>query len=261
MTTTKKIAVAGATGRLGRHVVDVLKEQGHEVVAFSRANGVDIESGAGLLEALKGVEVVIDAASTPSADKDIATEFFTAAAKNLYEAGLQAGVERLVVVSIIGIDDTVAGYNAAKLAHEKALLEGPLPVQILRAAQFHELVEVMMGWGTQGEVAYVANMKTQLVAARSVAEALVDLAVNPLPESLDAPFPEIAGPRAETMAGAAALLAARRGAPAEVREVSDPDNADREIFEDGTLLASPHAVLAGPTFAEWIEATETAASR
>ncbi|WP_433730508.1 SDR family oxidoreductase [Nocardia sp. CA-129566] len=259
MSNTKKIAVAGATGRLGRHVVDVLNEQGHEVVAFSRANGVDIETGAGLLDALEGVDVVIDASSTPSADKDIATEFFTASAKNLHEAGHKAGVERLVVVSIIGIDNTVAGYNAAKLVHEQALLEGPLPVQILRAAQFHELVEVMMQWGTQGEVSYVANMKTQLVAARSVAEALVDLAVHPLPESSAGPFPEIAGPRAETMASAAALLAARRGTPAEIREVSDPDNADREIFENGTLLASPHAVLAGPTFAEWVDATEPAA--
>jgi uncharacterized protein YbjT (DUF2867 family) len=32
-----KIAVAGATGRLGRHVSEVLAERGHEVVAISRA--------------------------------------------------------------------------------------------------------------------------------------------------------------------------------------------------------------------------------
>ena len=37
-----KIAVAGATGRVGRHVVDVLEEQGHEVVAISRSAGVDV---------------------------------------------------------------------------------------------------------------------------------------------------------------------------------------------------------------------------
>ncbi|WP_433660185.1 SDR family oxidoreductase [Nocardia sp. CA-128927] len=259
MTTTKKIAVAGATGRLGKHVVDVLTEQGHEVVAFSRKNGVDIETGAGLVEALDGVQVVIDAASTASADKDIATEFFTAAARNLHEAGQKAGVERLVVVSIIGIDNTTAGYNAAKLAHEQKVLEGPLPVQILRAAQFHELVEVMTQWGTQGDVAYIAAMRTQLVAARTVAEALVELAVNPAPEATDAPFPEIAGPQPETMAGAATLFANRVGGPARIIESSDPDNADRDAFEDGTLLPSPHATLAGPTYAAWLEATYPAA--
>ncbi|MEV6556434.1 NAD(P)H-binding protein [Nocardia sp. NPDC051756] len=259
MTTTKKIAVAGATGRLGKHVVDVLTEQGHEVVAFSRKNGVDIETGAGLVEALDGVQVVIDASSTPSADQDVATEFFTAAARNLHEAGQKAGVERLVVVSIIGIDNATAGYNAAKLAHEQRLLDGPLPVQILRAAQFHELVEVMTQWGTQGDVAYVANMRTQLVAARTVAEALVDLAVNPAPESTDGPFPEIAGPQPETMAGAATLLTAHLGSPLRIIESSDPTNPDREAFEDGTLLARPHATLAGPSFAEWVEATYPAA--
>ena len=36
-----KVAVAGATGRLGRHVVDVLAERGHQVVPMSRATGVD----------------------------------------------------------------------------------------------------------------------------------------------------------------------------------------------------------------------------
>ena len=34
----RKIAVAGATGRVGRHVVDVLREQGHEVVAIARSS-------------------------------------------------------------------------------------------------------------------------------------------------------------------------------------------------------------------------------
>ncbi|MGW4714147.1 SDR family oxidoreductase [Nocardia sp. NPDC004260] len=253
MVKATKIAVAGATGRLGRHVVDVLNEQGHDVVAFSRADGVDIETGRGLVDALDGVRVVIDVSSTPSPDREVATAFFTAAARNLHEAGQKAGVERLVVASIIGIDGTTAGYNAAKLAHERALLEGPLPVQILRAAQFHELVELMMGWGTQGDTAYLAGMRTQLVAARTVAEELVRLALGPAPETTAAPFPEIAGPQPETMAGAATLLAARRGAPAHVVEVSDQDNPDREVFENGGLLPGPHAKLAGPTFAEWVE--------
>ncbi|MEU7988681.1 hypothetical protein AB0B56_27820 [Streptosporangium canum] len=35
-------AVAGAAGRLGRHVVDARTERGHRVVPMSRAAGVDI---------------------------------------------------------------------------------------------------------------------------------------------------------------------------------------------------------------------------
>jgi nucleoside-diphosphate-sugar epimerase len=37
-----KIAVAGSTGRVGRHAVDVLKARGHDVVVIARSNGVDL---------------------------------------------------------------------------------------------------------------------------------------------------------------------------------------------------------------------------
>ena len=142
-----KIAVAGATGRVGRHVVDVLKAEGHDVVAMSRSGGVDVVTGQGLALALTGVECIIDAATGPSPDQKAATEFFTSAARNLHQAGERAGVRRMVVVSIIGIDRFTAGYGAAKIAHEKAMLSGPIPVRVLRAAQFHEFVAQLVEWG------------------------------------------------------------------------------------------------------------------
>mgnify|MGYP003543159363 CR=1 FL=1 len=73
------IAVAGATGRVGHHVVDVLEGRGHDVVAISRSLGVDVVTGEGLAEALAGVETVVDAATGPSPEEQAATEFFTAA--------------------------------------------------------------------------------------------------------------------------------------------------------------------------------------
>jgi uncharacterized protein YbjT (DUF2867 family) len=60
MQARRKIAVVGATGRVGRHVVDVLTAGGHDVVAMSRSGGVDVVSGDGLAAALAGVECVID---------------------------------------------------------------------------------------------------------------------------------------------------------------------------------------------------------
>ncbi len=142
-----RIAVAGATGRVGRHVVDVLNEGGHDVVAISRSNGVDVITGDGLAAALEGVEVVIDTSTGPSAEQGPATEFFLTATRNLEEEGVKAGVRRLVLVSIIGVDRSSGGYGAAKLAQERAVLAGPIPGRILRAAQFDEFVEVLMGWG------------------------------------------------------------------------------------------------------------------
>jgi uncharacterized protein YbjT (DUF2867 family) len=250
----RKIAVAGATGRVGRHVVDVLEQQGHEVVAMSRSRGVDIVTGDGLAEALPGVESIIDVATGPSPDKDIATEFFTTAARNLQEAGERAGVRRIVVVSIIGIDRLSGGYSAAKLAHERASLAGPIPACVLRAAQFHEFVEQLMQWGRQGDVVYVPRMRTQLVAARTVAEALADLAVAPEPVHVaERPFPEIAGPREEDFVAVAKLLASRRGDTARIEGASNPDDPDSVLSENGALLPGPHATLAGPTFEEWLD--------
>jgi uncharacterized protein YbjT (DUF2867 family) len=247
-----KFAVAGATGRLGHHVVDVLHERGHETVPVSRTTGVDIITGDGLDTALAGTEVIIDAATGPSPEQEAATGFFTTATQNLQAAGSRAGVRRIVVVSIIGIENSAEGYNAAKVEHERAMLAGPIPAQILRAAQFHEFVEQLVDWGTQGDVAFVPVMRTQLVAARTVAETLVELGLAPTPGTAGTPIPEVAGPREERLADAARLLVARRGGPIRVQEVSDPANPDRDLFENGGLLPSPHARLAGPSYADWL---------
>ena len=256
MSERTRIAVAGATGRLGRHIVDVAEERGYEVVPMSRSLGVDVVTGEGLANALEGVETVIDAAAYPSNEQGPATDFFVASSWNLHQLGAQAGVQRLVVVSIIGIDRFSAGFLAAKKVHEQAVLEGPIPVSILRAAQFHEFVEPLVSWTRrENGVRYVPNMQTQLVAARTVAEALVDIATDTEAAGggASAPFPEIAGPRAETLVDVATLLAARRGESVRIEGVTDPADPDRDAYEHGGLLPGPDATLAGPTYEDWLE--------
>ena len=250
MQAPKRIAVAGATGRVGHHLVDVLTERGHEVVPISRSQGVDVVTGDGLAEALRGVDIVVDAATGPDPDEALATKFFTAAARNLTDLGRHAGVSRVVVISIIGTDKTPSGYAAAKVAHERAYLDGSIPPTVVRAAQFHEFVEQMVAWGTQGEVAYVPNMRTQLVAARFVAEAVADVVAS---ETDDGRIIEVAGPREETLFDAATLLAERRGEPLKIEAVRDPADPNTPVYESGGLLPNPGAVLGGPTFEAWLE--------
>lgn len=245
-----RFAVAGATGRLGRHVVDVLTEQGHRVVPMSRATGVDISTGDGLAEALAGAEVIIDVASAAGPEQEAATEFFRASARNLAEYGRKAGVRQITVASIIGADRATAGFLAAKNVHEQLLRDGPLPVRILRAAQFHEFVGQFLDW-RQGEIAYVPALPAQLVACRTVAEQLVELALSPDEPAPGAPVPEIAGPRKEILAEAAALLGADRGIP--VVAVDGSAMPDAELAAQGAFLPGPHATLAGPTFPEWLQ--------
>lgn len=244
-----KIAVTGATGRLGRPLVDILEGQGHEVVPIARSMGVDVISGQGLAEALDRVDSIIDAATGPSPDEQEATEFFTTSARNLHEAGVAGGVKRVVLVSIIGIDKFSSGYNAAKLAQEQAALAGPIPTRILRAAQFHEFVEQLLDWGRQGEVAYVPAMRTQVVAARTVAETLAELVVDSEPTG---PTLEVAGPRAERMVELARMVAAHRGNSLQVLESTEyfPES---ELYDSDAPLPGPDAKLAGPTFEEWLK--------
>ncbi|GAP49108.1 SDR family oxidoreductase [Streptomyces azureus] len=250
---TSKFAVAGATGRLGRHVVDVLAERGHHVVPMCRATGVDIITGEGLAEALTGADVIIDVASWHASGQETATEFFRTATRNLHEDGRRAGVGRIVAVSIIGADKATAGFVAAQQVHEEAHLSGPLPVRILRAAQFHEFVGQLLDW-QQGDVAGIPPLPSQLVACCTVAETLVDLATDPdAPAQPDpgTPIPEIAGPRKETMSEAAGLLGARRGV--KVVEVDGSGMPDAETAAAGGFLPSPHAKLAGPAFQKWLD--------
>jgi uncharacterized protein YbjT (DUF2867 family) len=254
---SQRIAVTGATGRVGSHLVEILAQRGHDVIPIARSRGVDVVTGEGLDAALVGVETIIDAATGPSPDEEQATAFFTASARNVQRAGAAAGVKRIVVVSIIGIDKFHGGYNAAKLAHEQTLLEGPLPVRIVRAAQFHEFVGPLVGWTVQDGVAHIPEMRTQLVAARVVAEALADAAEEP--EIRNGRITEVAGPQPERLAEVAAVLFASRGDSVEIREsrgglLAQPGDPDADAYAEGAALPNPGATLAGPTFEEWLEA-------
>lgn len=81
-----------------------------------------LRSGApqGLSNALDGVDVVIDVANASTIEEGPATEFFTTVAGNLQRAGAERGVRRIVILSIVGIDQADFGYYRAKLARERA---------------------------------------------------------------------------------------------------------------------------------------------
>jgi uncharacterized protein YbjT (DUF2867 family) len=245
-----KIAVTGATGRLGSQLVEVLEGQGHEVVPIARSKGVDVITGVGLAEALQGVDAVVDLATSPTPDEKEATEFFTTSARNLQEAGVKAGVKRIVLVSIIGIDRFKTGYNAAKQAQEKAALDGPIPTRIVRAAQFHEFVGQLLDWGRQGDVAYVAAMRTQVVGAHALAEVLADVLAD---SEATGPTIEVAGPRAERLADLARLLTEHRGESLKVVETNEffPEG---DVYDSDAPLPGPGAKLVGPTYEEWLNA-------
>ena len=105
---------------------------------MSRETGVDVATGAGLDEALTGVDRIVDVTNAGTTEEKPATSFFTAVSERLQQAGARAGVQGVIVLSIVSIDRLQHGYWAAKLQHERVAQSGPVPTSILRSTQFHE---------------------------------------------------------------------------------------------------------------------------
>ncbi len=88
-----KIVVIGGTGLIGSKVVQKLKAKGHEAIAAAPNTGVNTITGEGLIEALRGAQVVVDVANSPSFEDQAAMDFFQTAGKNLAQAEIANGRE------------------------------------------------------------------------------------------------------------------------------------------------------------------------
>ena len=141
-----RIAVVGGTGLVGRHIVDAFATTDVDVVVVSRENGVDLSTGAGLDQAFAGVQRVIDVSNAGTTDEAEATAFFTAVGQHVQAAAGRADADRIVLLSIVGIDRVASGYYAAKLAHEEVTKAGDVPTVVLRSTQFHEFAGQVLTW-------------------------------------------------------------------------------------------------------------------
>lgn len=244
-----RIAVAGGTGRVGRHVADIARARGHDVVVLTRASGVDLVSGQGLAVALDGADAVIDVVSTDTLDPDESVAFFGTTTRALQEAATAASVGHHVALSIVGIDRAPHGYYAGKLEQERLVQSGTVPWTILRATQFHEFAAQMYDAAAAGPFHLAPRMRTQPVAAREVADRLVALAEQrPAGRARD-----LAGPREESLVDMVRAYARARGSRAWIPAIPLPGALGR-AQRDGSLLPSTDADLGVQTFAEWLAA-------
>ncbi|GAA2454135.1 SDR family oxidoreductase [Agromyces soli] len=242
-----RIAIAGGTGTVGRHIVEVARERGHETVVLARSAGVDLTTGAGLAAALAGVDAVVDAANVNAIDRETAERFFTGTSRTLLAAEREAGVRHHVLLSIVGIDRIPYAYYEAKLAQERVVAAGGVPHTILRATQFHEFAGQMAGRLRVAGIQLAARMRTQPIAAREVAEHLVARAEGePLGRARD-----LAGPREEQLAELIRRLVRAEGRRGPVLPVSLPIRGMGEMRR-GAALPGPDAELGWQTFAEWL---------
>jgi uncharacterized protein YbjT (DUF2867 family) len=242
-----RLAVAGGTGVVGRHVVEVARRRGHDVVVLARSEGVDLTTGAGLAERLAGVEAVVDATSIRSQKPKETEAFFGGVTRNLLAAEAQAGVGHHVVLSIVGIDDVPSGYYRGKVHQERVLAGGAIPWSVLRATQFHEFAEQALHFVRIGPFSLVPRMLSQPVAAVEVAEALVDL-VEAGPSGR---VPDLAGPERLQMVELSRRVSKSRGLGRRVVPVRLPGAAGRGM-RSGGILPTSDGPRGRQTFEEWL---------
>jgi hypothetical protein len=102
----------------------------------------------------------------------------------------------------------------------------------------------------------VLELAARIPAARTggaVADVAAGIESAPTPPSTGPAISEIAGPREESLAEMATLLAARRGGALRIEGVRNPADPDGDLYENGALLPRPQAILAGSPFEEWLE--------
>ena len=242
-----RIAVAGGTGQVGRHVSAAARERGHDVVVLTRGNGVDLVTGAGVAQALQRADAVIDVASVTTLNARESVAFFDATTRTLLDAEARAGVGHHVALSIVGIDRAPEGYYAGKLAQERLVESGDSGWTIVRATQFHEFAEQIYQRARIGPFHLAPKMRTQPISAHEVGEHLVSLAeAGPVGRARD-----LAGPREESLVNMVRGLARARGSRAWIPAIPLPGASGR-AQRDGSLLPGPDAVLGTQTYAQWL---------
>lgn len=242
-----KIVVIGGSGLIGKKLVPILRQQGHEAVPASPSSGVNTLTGEGLAAALAGASVVVDVSNAPSWADAAVMEFFGTSTRNLLAAEAAAGVGHHVALSVVGADRMPdSGYMRAKVNQERLIEAGGVPYTIVRATQFFEFLGGIADSGAEGDTVRLPTAPMQPMAADDVAAALADFAAGaPLNATV-----EVAGPEATSIAEFVGRFLAATGDRRKV--IPDP----RALYYgaamgDLGIAPGPNPRLGPTRFEEW----------
>jgi uncharacterized protein YbjT (DUF2867 family)/nitrite reductase/ring-hydroxylating ferredoxin subunit len=246
-----KIVVVGGSGLIGTKLVTMLTRDGHEVVAASRRSGVDVVTGEGLAEVLKGASAVIDVTNSPSFEDAAVMNFFKTATHNLLAGEAAAGVGHHVILSVVGTERLLrSGYLRAKFAQETLVKRSSIPYTIVRATQFFEFLGSIADAATHGYVVRVPPVHIQPIAADDVARAVAKIATAaPLNGTV-----EIGGPEPFYLDG---LIQRVLGARHDPREVVGDRHARYfgTELDERSLVPGDEADLGEIRFDDWLGRT------
>src|SRR5712692_9043560 len=145
-----QVLVTGGTGALGREVVKRLVDSGHRVRILSRKPGEgddwvqgNLVTGAGLEVAVKDIDAIVHAASN-AVNPRLYKATDVLGTRRLLAMAREARVRHVVYISIVGMEGVPFPYYKNKLAAEAVIRENIVPWSILRATQFHTLMEIFL---------------------------------------------------------------------------------------------------------------------
>jgi uncharacterized protein YbjT (DUF2867 family) len=201
------ILVTGGTGTLGRPTVDHLRASGHEVDA-----------------AVDGVDTIVHLA-TGLGRRDVQQT------RNLLQA--TPGSAHVVVMSIVGIDRIPLPYYRSKLEVERLVAESGTPYTILRATQFHNLLDRIFSVKLPAILAPAITL--QPIAVEDVAVRLTELVAQPV----DGRAPDIGGPERRQLPEFARAWATARGSRRPVVPLRVPGKTFRAYASGASLVDEP----------------------
>lgn len=244
-----RFLVTGGTGNLGRHVVERLVGEGHDVRVLTRsprADGQvrgDLGTGEGLAAAVSDVDTVIHCATHARFGR---VEYL--GAQRLLELAQERGIGHVVYVSIVGVDDNPFPYYQNKLRTERLIADSGVPYTVLRATQFHDLVLSVVAGIVKSPVALVPRgFSTQSIDVREVAGRLAELAVGkPAGRARD-----IGGPRADALADLVQVYCAATGKSRPIVPITVPGKSAR-AFRAGMNLLPADGEQLGGTFDDFL---------
>jgi uncharacterized protein YbjT (DUF2867 family) len=180
----KLVLVTGATGVLGRELIAQLVALGAQVRGLRRQSTLlggqspvewiegDLATGVGLERALEGVEIVVHSASSPSYNT---YEVDVKGTERLLDHAQHARIAHLIYPSIVGIERIPLPYYQHKLAAEALVSGSGIPWTILRATQFHTLIDARLQAAAGRRVMVLAmDFRFQPVDPAEVAERLIE---------------------------------------------------------------------------------------
>jgi uncharacterized protein YbjT (DUF2867 family) len=208
---------------------------------------VNTLTGEGLDEALRGAQVVVDVANSPSFEDKAVLEFFQTSGRNLLAAEATAGVKHHVALSVVGTDRLAeSGYFRAKIAQEKLIRESGIPYTIVHSTQFLEFLGGIAQSATEGQKVRLSTAFVQPIASDDVATAMADYTLGQPVNGVV----EIAGPERVRLADLVQRFLTRTKDP----RVVVGDSQARyfgALLQDDTLLPGANPRIGALDFDAW----------